>query len=354
MHRFDFGRVVDDALRTATLERGHVNLLVIGRRGAGVRRLIETTLQGHIAAAGEWTASTEGTGRLRQEGVPLTVLETLPLEETDLGELRRMVEKRQAMRAAREHIHAAWVCIAETQRSVGAPEVVATSMLAAYMPVLAVITEARLDEEFQSEVRRWLPAVSDVLRVRALPLELPDGRWLEPMGAAELAQKTADLLPDKAQYAFAASQKTNVALKARLSHGIVGAAAAATAGLALAPLPVADSLAMLPVLIGMLGGISVAFGIPIGEGFLRTVAASTLGGTLASLTFGAGGDLLKLAPIAGTAAGGFVSASSAAAVTTAFGEAYILVLEKYVKKGQVPTAEEVVKGLRETLDARRR
>jgi uncharacterized protein (DUF697 family) len=352
---FDFIKAVDEALRKAILQRGHVNVLVTGQRRAEVRALIDATLEGHVIPAAEGGASTpatKGTRRMHKESVPLSAVETLPLEEQDLGELKRFLENRRAMRIARERIHAAWVCIAEAQRRVDAPEVAATSILAQYVPVLAVITEARLDADFQSEVRRWLPAATDVVRVRALPRQLPDGRWLEPMGLAELAERTADLLPETEKYAFVASQKPNIALKARLSHVIVGAAAAATAGIALVPLPVADSVAMLPVLIGMLGGVTVTFGIPIGEGFLRTVAASTLGGTFAALTAGAGtGELLKATGIGGPA-GGILSASSAAALTTAFGEAYIAVLEMYLKKGQIPTAEQAAKDLREALGRR--
>ena len=56
----------------------------------------------------------------------------------------------------------------------------------------------------------------------------------------------------------------------------------------------------------------------------------------------------------GTVVGGAISAATAAAITTAFGEAYIAALEKLFTRGdgEPPTPEEVVKAFKEQYSTR--
>jgi uncharacterized protein (DUF697 family) len=353
MDRLEFSSVVDKALEKAILERGHVNMLVAGRTGAGVRTLVDATLQGHIATTGQDqpVRRTRRTRERKKEGVPLTVFETRGLEEENLDELRRFVEERERQPHDRDHIHVAWVCLRDDEREVRPAAAAATAMLAHFLPVLVVLTRASHDDGFQSEVKRLLPAARDVIRVRTLPERLPDGTHLDPLGLPELVEATAGLIPEHERHAFVAAEKSSLALKARTSHVIVGGSAAAAAGIAITPIPAVDIALMIPLLVGMLGAVTVTFGIPIGDGFLRTVAASTVGGTAAAFGVQAAvGEALKLAP-EGAVAGGAIAATTAAAMTTTFGEAYIAVLEQLFREhpGTVPSADEVVTGLHHAL-----
>lgn len=95
----------------------------------------------------------------------------------------------------------------------------------------------------------------------------------------------------------------------------------------------------------MLARISTIYGLSPSSGFLSTLVASTIGGTIATLT---GrlivGGLLKLFPGVGSIAGSAISGSTAAALTTAFGETYIASLDVVFAKnaGESPSEEEIL------------
>jgi uncharacterized protein (DUF697 family) len=99
----------------------------------------------------------------------------------------------------------------------------------------------------------------------------------------------------------------------------------------------------------MLATISATYGLSFSDGFLSTLVASTVGGTVATLTGRAlVGGLLKMIPGVGTAVGGAISAGTAATITTAFGEAYIATLDALFTKhaGEPPSQEEVIEEVR--------
>ena len=92
-------------------------------------------------------------------------------------------------------------------------------------------------------------------------------------------------------------------------------------------------------------GSQLTFGLSIDKSFLSTIVGSIVvgaGGTIAGRTIVSG--LLKLIPGVGSVLGGTIAATTAAALTTAFGEAYIAALEMLFlqNKGEPPTPKEVV------------
>jgi uncharacterized protein (DUF697 family) len=141
-------------------------------------------------------------------------------------------------------------------------------------------------------------------------------------------------------------------MKVRRAHVIVAAAASSAAGIAVTPIPVADVALLVPVLIAMLAGITTTFGVSVGQGFLRTVVASTVGGTATAFALHTlVTDAMKMVPGPGTAVGGAVAATTAATITTSFGEAYTAVLERLLreKNGEAPSADEVVTHMHRAL-----
>jgi uncharacterized protein (DUF697 family) len=137
----------------------------------------------------------------------------------------------------------------------------------------------------------------------------------------------------------------DIDLKKRHARMIVAGAAASAASIGAAPIPFADAALIVPIQIGMVAGISATFGLSLPESFLSSMIASTLTGTGATMTGRAiVTGLFKLVPGVGTLIGSAISATTAAAVTTAFGEAYIRSLEALFKRrqGEPPTAEEIL------------
>lgn len=227
-------------------------------------------------------------------------------------------------------------------------------MLADYMPVIAVITKVRQDkspgsdgkpQSFRNTVQKMLPLVKNVIRVRAIPEEDDDGVIKPAIGLKELVDLTMQLVPEGQRRAFVAAQRVDIELKKSQSHMIVATAAASAAGIAATPIPFADAITIVPIQVGMLAGITATFGLSFNESFLSSVVGSVVtgaGGTLAGRAIVSG--LLKFIPGIGSVAGGAIAAATAAALTTAFGEAFVAALEMLFTRndGEPPTPEDVV------------
>ncbi|NJL06640.1 MAG: Flp pilus assembly complex ATPase component TadA [Chloroflexaceae bacterium] len=350
---------VDRALNEALTRRGRVNILIAGKTGVGKSTLINAVFQGQLATTGQGRPVTKDTREITKEGIPVSIFDTRGLEMQAFAEtlqpLEALLRERQHSPSAQEHMHVAWVCLAEDTRRIEDGERHLVDMLAKHVPVIAIITKARADQGFRRIVQAELPAVKNVMRVRALSEELDDGHSLPPMGLLELIDVTMQLVPEAHRNALTAAQKVDINLKRDRAHQAVAAAAAAAAAAGATPIPFADAVVLVPIQIGMLAQITAVFGFPLSTGFLTTLIGSVITGTAATLTGRAlVGALLKMVPGAGTAAGMTVSAITASALTTAFGEAYIAALTILYErnKGEPPSDEEIIKAFREQLGKR--
>lgn len=351
---FNFEAAVKNALNEALRERGHVNVLIAGRTGVGKSTLINAVFQGDFATTGQGRPITQNTREIKKEGVPLSIFDTRGLEMADfdetLGALQKLINERSRNTDSNQHIHVAWVCIAEDSRRVEPAEESLVKMLVdRNIPVIVVITKARSDNGFRAKVIEILPDVRNAMRVRAIQEVLDDDIVLPPKGLKELVEITMQVVPESLRRAFTAAQKVDVELKKTQSHVIVGSAAATAAATAAVPIPFSDAIAIVPIQIGMLAGISATFGLSVDKSFLSTIIGGVIagaGGTLAGRTIVSG--LLKMIPGAGSVAGGTIAATTAAALTTAIGEAYIAALDMlFVKNdGEPPTTDEVAEAFK--------
>ncbi len=353
---FSFEAAVKDAFRESLKERGHINILIAGRTGVGKSTLINAVFQGNLAITGQGRPVTQNTREIKKEGIPLSIFDTRGLEMADfsntLDTLHAFVRERSRKADAEQHIHLAWICISEDLRRVEPAEEALVQMLANYMPVLAVVTKSRSDQGFRSKVQELLPLAKNVIRVRSIQEELDEGYVLPPMGLHDLVDLTMQVAPEGLKRAFTAAQKVDIQLKKKQSRTIVKAAATSAAGVAAAPIPFSDAVAIVPIQVSMLAGISATFGLSFNESFLSSIVGSLVtgaGATFAGRTIVSG--LLKFLPGIGSIAGGTIAATTAAAITTAFGEAYISALEMVFirNNGEPPEPEDVVEAFKQKL-----
>ena len=323
-------RSMEEAERTI----GRFNILIAGRTGVGKSTLINEVFQGKLAATGQGRPVTRETREYTRKGVPLAIYDTRGVELKDyreiIDELADFVADKSRDADAKNHIHVAWVCVSEDGRRVEEGEIELHRRLAEYMPVVGVVTKARSDQGFGAEVQRLLPEAVNVVRVRALREGFDDSDvTLPPMGLDQLVEATAEIIPEAAQKAFAAAQKASVDLKKKAAHRVVIGAAAAAAAAGASPIPFSDAALLVPIQIGMLAAISASFGVELSKAFFRTLVAAMAGTTGATFVGRAiVSNLLKFIPGVGSVAGGAISATTAAGLTTALGELYIVVLAK--------------------------
>ncbi|WP_227499940.1 GTPase domain-containing protein [Synechococcus sp. PCC 7335] len=234
---FNFEATVKAALHEALRERGHVNVLIAGRTGVGKSTLINSVFQGNFATTGQGRPVTQNTREIKKEGIPLSIFDTRGLEMADFSEtldaLKSLINQRSRNTDSNQHIHVAWICIAEDSRRVEPAEEELVKMLVdRNIPVIAVITKSRSDKGFRAEVLRILLPVSNAVRVRAIDEELDEGIVLPAMGLKDLVDLTMQVVPEGLKRAFTAAQKVDIELKKTQSHVIVTGAATSAAGIA--------------------------------------------------------------------------------------------------------------------------
>lgn len=331
MKQADLTKIVTMAMDDAVRDRGHVNLLLVGRTGVGKSTLVNEVFQGRFAETGQGLPVTQATQEITKPGIPLTIFDTRGLElaayDDIVAELTGLVIERKKDRDPNRHIHVAWLCIQEPGRRVEEAEIRLCERLSEHVPVVAVITKCMHDAGFRAEVYKLLPHAVNVMRVRALAETLDDGHHMDAMGLEDLVELTMDVVPEAHQMALVASQKASLDLKRKRSHAIVASAATAAATAAATPIPFADAALLVPIQVGMIASISATFGLDVNSSFLTTMVASAAGTTGA--TFAGRSlltSLLKVFPGAGTITGGVLAAGTAASITTVLGEAYIQAL----------------------------
>lgn len=349
--------MVKSAFELALRERGFVNVLVVGKTGTGKSTLVNTVFNDRIADTGQGRPVTQHMRRYTKEGSPVSIYDTKGLEVADyrpiLEDLKSKVREINRSERHEDHVHVAWLCIAEGARRVEDAELeLAKIMDDLAIPLVVVITTAVSDQGFRAEVRDAIQSASNVVRVNSEPYAIDEGVEVPVKGVDVLVDVTMEVVPKGQKNAFAAAQRIKVDHKVARSRLAIGTAVIAAGGAGAAPIPFSDAFAIVPIQVGMIATISAIFGLNLSTGFLTTLISSLLGSTSGTLAGRAAvGGLLKLIPGVGSIVGGAISASVSVALTTALGEAYIAVLKSFVSKNpdRPPTAEEIAQALKDRL-----
>ena len=344
----DFAELLKQKVEEALKQRGRVNIVIAGKTGVGKSTLINAVFQGNLAETGDGRPVTKTTREIKKDEVPLSIFDTRGVEISEykdtVQELEKLIQDKKRSEDPNQHIHIAWLCVMEDSRRIEDAEMKLAEMLDKYMPVVGVITKSVSDNGFRQIVQDLLPQARNIVRVRAKETILDDGYKMPAMGLESLVELTMDLVPETQKNAFAAAQRVSLDQKRQRAHAVVAGAAAMAGGAGAAPLPFSDALAIIPIQLSMLAGISAVWGLPVSTTFLGTLVSGAITGSAGTFVGRAAvGALLKFMPTIGTVAGGAISAGVASTLTVAFGESYITTLYILTKDNpdRMPTAEEI-------------
>ena len=331
---------------------GHANLIIAGKTGVGKSTLINAAFRENLAETGIGAPVTdEGSVRCyEKQNFPLRIYDTIGLElneerrKKSLELIKSTCNECKKENNADKFIHAMWYCVASDSDRLEPFEAEYINTVAEEIDVILVITKSyrkKHSKNFIDAIMKDYPG----LKIKNSVVVLAQDETLEDCDSDEIPRKsfgvdtlveiTAQIMPEAAQKAWCNAQKASIKLKCDKAHTLVLTTAAVSFGEGYMPLPFSDSMALIPTQITMLAGITAIFGITVSQNLLKSIVTSlagTAGAAFVGKTIAA--NLLKLIPGVGTALGGTISGATAAALTTALGEAYIAVM-KMIVNGEI-------------------
>lgn len=340
-----------------------LNIIVAGKTGVGKSTLINAVFREDLAETGMGKPVTTHMRKISKRDFPLNIYDTRGFE---LGKDAQKEVKQEVLETIRQSlalndvnkaIHCIWYCINTASNRIEQEEIdwlkdFSKENQLTQVPVIIVLTQSFSKKKAQELRNMILDENIDVVQVvpvLAQDYEIDEDYVAKAFGLDILIRIMSEVLPDELQDTLQNVQKASLEEKKRHAQAVVATATAAAFSEGFAPIPFADCALLIPTQVAMVASITAIFGMNINKSIITSFVSSTLGtggATIAGRTLAS--NLLKLVPGAGTIAGGTISGATAGLITTAFGEAYILLMEA-LYKGELKSGELTTKAGKEKM-----
>lgn len=372
----DVAQKIMDAIQKEYKELKKLNVMILGKTGVGKSTLINNMFSKKMADTGIGKPVTHKIRKIEKPDFPLAIYDTPGLElggentidsllQEVIGKIQTEIKSGDISRA----IHCIWYCISTPSHRFEQAEI---DFLKRFLdeteifnvPVIVVLTQSYSKndaKELKSEIEKENLSIVNVVPVLSEDYDIDEDYTAKAYGLDKLSEIMNSVIPEAVQKTFVAVQCANLDLKKGKAQAVVAASAMVAAVTGAVPIPFSDAALLIPEQITMLGSITAVFGVPMEKATLVAIVSGTIGTagtTVLGKTVVSG--LLKLVPGVGSAVGGAISATTAAALTSALGEAYIIILIK-VCKGEMRLADigtnrgkqEITKIFKEQLKVKR-
>lgn len=331
-----------------------LNIIVAGKTGVGKSTLINSMFRDNLAETGIGKPITQHMRKISKKGVPLNIYDTKGFE---LGKDAQKEVKKEILDTIKagmsgtdvnKAIHCIWYCINTASNRIEPEEIewlrdLAKENSVTEVPVIIVLTQAFSKPNAEKMKNLILDENLDVIQVvPVLAQDFVFDESLPPIkayGLDALLAVMTEVLPEELQDTLQSVQIASLKAKKKRAQFAVATATATAFGEGFAPIPFADSALLIPTQVAMIASITAIYGLDINKSIITAFVSSALGtggATIAGKTIAA--NLLKLVPGAGTILGGTISGATAGIITTALGEAYILLMEA-IYKGELKASE---------------
>lgn len=330
-----------------------LNIIVAGKTGVGKSTLINGVFRENLAETGMGKPVTTHMRKISKKDFPLNIYDTRGFElgkdaQTEVKkEVLDTIKKGIASKDVNETIHCIWYCINTASNRVEPEEIqwlkdFAKENELTQVPVIIVLTQSfskKKAKEMRDMILNENLDVIQVIPVLAMDYDIDEEYVAKAYGLDTLIRVMSEVLPDELQDTLQNVQKASLEEKKRYAQAAVATATAAAFGEGFSPIPFADCALLIPTQVAMIASITAIFGLDLSKSIITAFVSSTLGtggATIAGRTIAS--NLLKLVPGAGSVAGGTISGATAGLITTALGEAYIMLMEA-VYKGELKSSE---------------
>lgn len=330
-----------------------LNIVVAGKTGVGKSTLINGMFRENLAEVGVGKPVTTHMRKISKKGFPLNIYDTRGFElgkdaQTEVKkEVIDTIKKGIATKDVNDAIHCIWYCINTASNRVEPEEIEWLKALSeenksTQVPVIIVLTQSfskTKAREMRDMILNENLDVIQVVPVLAQDYEIDEEYVAKAYGLDTLLRIMSEVLPDELQDTLQNVQKASLDEKKRYAQAAVATATAAAFGEGFSPIPFADCALLIPTQVAMIASITAIFGLDVNKSIITAFVSSALGtggATIAGRTIVS--NLMKLVPGAGTVAGGTISGATAGLITTALGEAYIILMEA-IYKGELKSSE---------------
>ncbi|WP_291575947.1 DUF697 domain-containing protein [Clostridium sp. UBA4548] len=326
------------------------NVLVMGNSGAGKSTLINSVFKFERAAVGSGDAVTKKMEIYETEYVNFRAIDTKGLEYGILAQMhtKNLIRKwsKDSVKNNNEakYIHIIWYCIDATSKRIfdkNLDSIKNVSKMWKNVPIIIVLTKSYSETETEdniSMVKKCLTKykdnkslnVVDIIPVISSQFSINNETIIPPTGVDKLIEKTNEVIPEAFKINKEAVFDFNLRIKRANANALTTAATSGAAIIGAVPIPLADSLILMPIQSGLIIGISKIYGIKKQDTDFNSIGNAIVESGAVTLGAKTVISMLKVIPGLNIAAA-LMNAIVAAVITAVVGEITIAIMEKIVK-----------------------